>query len=122
MAIDWREMALDAGILREPGSDERRLIVWLPTEAEGDDQYWERIGSVARGEVVVHGRLSTTQATTIRTVRRRKGLLGRLLGRFGEGKGRRSFILPSGEAVEQCGERAVDGLLVWPEDPGEGLD
>jgi hypothetical protein len=122
MVIDWREMALGAGILREPESDESRLIVWLPAETEGDYQHWERIGNVARGEVVVVQGLCSTPATTIRARRRIKGLLGKLLGRFGEGKGKHTLLLPGGESVEKCSERAVDGLLVWPEDPAGSLD
>jgi tetratricopeptide (TPR) repeat protein len=122
MTIDWREMALDAGLLREPGSDRHRLIVWLPVAADGDDRCWERVANDARGEVVLHGGLWTTPASTTRTVRRAKGPLARLLGRFGEGKRGRTFILPSGDPVEQCGERVMDGLLVWPEDPTEDLD
>jgi tetratricopeptide (TPR) repeat protein len=120
--IDWRGVILLDGLLREPESDESRLLVWLPAEIEGDFQYWERIGNVARGEIVVEEGLCATPATSIRARRRVKGLFGKLLGRFGEGRGKRSFALPSGEWVEQCGERSADGLLVWPDDPAEDLD
>src|SRR5579875_3045599 len=122
MAIDWREMALDAGILRETAFDQSRLIVWVPAESDGDFQYWERIGNLARGEVVVDHGLCSTPAATIRARRRIKGLLGKLLGRFGAGRGKNTFLLPSGESVEQCGERATDRLLVWTEDPAGSLD
>jgi tetratricopeptide (TPR) repeat protein len=121
MVIDWREIALESGVRREAASDESRLIVWLPAEGEGGDRYWERIGNVARGEIVAEDGLCLTPATAIRTRRRSLGLLGKLLGRFGEGKAQRTFVLPSGESVEQCGERAVDCVLVYPEDPDEDL-
>lgn len=122
MVIDWREIALDGGLLREPESDETRLIVWVPAESEGDFRYWERVANVARGEIAVEDGLCSTPATVIRARRRVKGLLGRLLDRLGEGKARRSFVLPSGESVVQQGERSVDALLVWPDEIGEGFD
>ncbi len=56
MVIDWREIPLDGGVLREPESDETRLIVWLPGEGDGHLEYWERIGNVARGEIAVERR------------------------------------------------------------------
>lgn len=121
-AIDWREIPLEGGLLRDPECDESRLIVWVPGETEGDFRYWERIGNVARGEVGVEDGLCSTPATTIRARRRVRGLLGRLLDRLGEGKAKRIFVLPGGEVVEQHGERSVDGLLAWPEEPGEELD
>jgi tetratricopeptide (TPR) repeat protein len=120
--IDWREMPLDGGVLRESESDESRLIVWLLSENEGDSRYWERIGNVARGEIVVDAGLCSTPATRIQARRSTQGFLGKLLGRFGDGKGKRSFVLPSGESVEQCGERSVDCLLAWPDDLAEVLD
>jgi tetratricopeptide (TPR) repeat protein len=122
MVLDWREMPLVGGVLREPESDESRLIVWLPAGTEGDLEYWERIGNVARGDVVVNDGLCSTPATMIRARRKTKGLLGKLLGRLGEGKGKRSFVLPGGASVEQCGERAVDCLLVWSEGSAADLD
>lgn len=84
--IDWREIALDGGLLREPESDEARLIVWVPAESEGDYRYWERIGNVVRGEVVVEDGLASTPATSIRARRRVRGLFGKLRDRFGEGR------------------------------------
>jgi tetratricopeptide (TPR) repeat protein len=120
--IDWREMPLDAGLLREPESDASRLIVWLPVESEGDDPFWERIGNVARGEVTSAEGLCSAPATMIRARRAAKGFLGKLLGRFGERGGKRSFVLPNGENVEQSGERATDCVLAWPEDPAGSLD
>jgi tetratricopeptide (TPR) repeat protein len=122
MGIDWREMTLDGGILREAESDDSRLIAWLPSGSEGDSNDWERIGNVARGEVVVDGGLCSTPATRIQARRSTRGFLGKLLGRFGEGKAKRSFVLPDGGSVEQSGERSVDCLLVWTEDPAEVLD
>jgi tetratricopeptide (TPR) repeat protein len=118
--IDWREMALDGRILRELESDSSRLVVWRPAESEDGSQDWQRIGNVARGEITVEDGLCSTPATTIRARRQAKGFLGKLLGRFGEGK--RTFALPNGESVEQCGDRAADCLLVWPEESAEDLD
>lgn len=123
-AIDWRECTLDDGILREPAGD-GRLVVWRPAggkDGNGGAREWERIGNVARGEVAVSDGLGSTAATTIRAREAGGGLLGRLLGRLGAGKARRTFELPGGGPVEQVGERSADGLLVWPEDPSEPLD
>ena len=78
--IDWREMNLDRGILRERESDEGRLIVWLPSENGGDSGSWERIGNVARGEIVVDGGLCSTPATKIQARRSTQGLFGKSAG------------------------------------------
>jgi tetratricopeptide (TPR) repeat protein len=120
--IDWRDLTLDPGILRERESDNSRLIVWLPGESEDEFPFWERVANVARGETVVAEGLCSTPATRIQARRTTQGLLGKLLGRFSKGQAKRSFVLPNGESLEQCGERAVDCVLVWPEDQAEDLD
>ena len=120
--INWREIALEGSVLREAESDPGRLIVWVQAEGEDGVRYWDRIGNVARGEVADEGGLCATPATMIRARRGAGGLFGRLRDRFGEGRGKRSFVLPNGVTVEQCSERAVDCLLVWTDDPAEGLE
>lgn len=122
-AIDWRECTLDDGILREPAGD-GRLVVWRSASGDGGNgaREWERIGNVARGEIVVSDGLGSTAATTIRAREAGGGLIGRLLGRLGAGKARRTYELPGGVTVERVGERSADGLLVWLEDPSDTLD
>ncbi len=119
----WRDLVLDPAILRESDSDDSRLIVWRPAGGDnGGAREWERIGNVARGEIAVSDGLGSTAATTIRAREAGGGLIGRLLGRLGAGKARRTYELPGGGTVEQVGERTSDGLIVWLEDPSETLD
>ncbi|MHB1559727.1 MAG: tetratricopeptide repeat protein, partial [Isosphaeraceae bacterium] len=101
-----------------------RLVVWRPASPDGGNgaREWERIGNVARGEIAVSHGLGSTAATLIRARETGGGLLGRLLGRLGAGKGRRTYELPGGVTVEQVGERSTDGLLVWLEDPSDTID
>jgi tetratricopeptide (TPR) repeat protein len=65
------------------------------------------------------GGLCATAATAVPARQRVKGVLGKLLGRLREAKASRTFVLPTGESVEQCGERASDMILVWTEDEAE---
>jgi tetratricopeptide (TPR) repeat protein len=121
-ATNWSEMALEAGVLREPSMDRNRQVFWLPGRREGSIQYWERIGTAGRGDVIVEDGLCSTGATSIPARQKVKGLLGRLLGRLYEPKESRTFVLPTGESVEQCGERTGDSMLVWTEDQGAVLE
>ncbi len=119
---DWREMALEAGVLREPASDGGRIVLWLPRERDGAFQHWERIGTVARAEVSEEQGLCATAAALIPARQRVKGVLGKLLGRLQEAKGSRAFVLPNGESAEPSGERATDLLIVWSADDADTLD
>lgn len=118
----WQDLVLDAGVLREPATEPGRIVLWVPGESDGDYQYWERVGNVARSEIVVADGLCAVPAATLPARRRIRGILGKLLGTLGAGKTKRSFVLPGGESVEQCGERSTECLLVWPEDAAESLD
>ncbi len=115
-------MALEAGVLREPVSDGGRIVLWLPGERDGAFQHWERVGSVARAEVVADQGLFAIAATSIRARQRVKGVVGKLLGRLNASKTSRALILPGGELAEPCGERTSDLLLVWSEEGGEPPD
>jgi tetratricopeptide (TPR) repeat protein len=119
---DWRQMALEAGVLREPVSDGGRIVLWLPGERDGAFQHWERIGSVARAEVTEEQGLCAIAATSVSARQRVKGVLGKLLGRIHEARGSRALVLPNGTSAEQAGERATDLLLVWSADDADTLD
>jgi tetratricopeptide (TPR) repeat protein len=120
--LDWQDLILDAGILREPVSDGGRIVLWLPGERDGAFQHWERVGSVARAEVSAEQGLCAITATSIPARQRVKGVLGKLLGRLHAAKTSRALVLPGGELAEPCGERDTDLLLVWAEENGEPLD
>jgi tetratricopeptide (TPR) repeat protein len=120
--LDWQDLILDPGILREPVSDGNRIVLWLPGDRDGAFQQWERIGSVARAEVTEDQGLCAMAATLVPARQRIKGALGKLLGRLHEAKGNRALVLPNGQSAEQAGERATDLLLVWSEDDAESLD
>ena len=121
MVLDWREMAIDPGLLREPGSDASRLVVWRPVESPDGSRQWERIAG-ARGEAVVSAGLASASATLLRARQRSRGFVGKLFGRLGESRGKRTLLLPDGETVEQDGERITDCLLAWVQDPAGQLD
>ena len=39
--LDWQELTLDPGILREPAAEGGRIVLWLPGEQNGAFQHWE---------------------------------------------------------------------------------
>ncbi|MGP0068009.1 MAG: tetratricopeptide repeat protein [Isosphaeraceae bacterium] len=119
---DWRDMALEAGVLREDVSDGSRIVLWLPGEQDGAFQNWERVGTAARAEVNAEQGLCSIAATSVPARQRVKGTLGKLLGRLRAAKTSRSLLLPGGDLAEPCGERNTDLLLVWAEDQNEPLD
>ncbi len=121
MVLDWREIALDPGFLREPGSGASRLVVWRPVESPNGSPLWERIAG-APGEVIVLAGLASVSATLLRARQRSRGFVGRLIGRFGEARGKRTLVLPDGETVEQEGERITDCLLACVQNPAGQLD
>ena len=119
---DWRGLALHSGVLREPASEPDRLIVWLPTEREGDCQRWQRISTATRAAVVQHEGLSTVAATAIRARQRGRGIFGRLTRCFRRHAEELAWSLPNGETVEQFGARETGLLVVWTEEGSHGLD
>ena len=119
---DWRDFAFDEGVLPEPISDGGRLVLWLPADRDGNFQYWERIGNVARAEITLEDGLCATAATSIRARQLLRRSLGQLLRRLREPKGNRDFSLPNGRSAQQCGERRTDLMLVWTEDQESLLD
>ena len=119
---DWRDITLEAGVLREAVSDGGRVVLWLAGERDGAFQHWERVGSVPRAEVSAEQGLCSVTATSVPARQRIKGVVGKLLGRLHASKTSRALILPGGELAEPCGERAAGLLLVWAEDNGEPLD
>jgi tetratricopeptide (TPR) repeat protein len=116
MKLDWRDWELAEGILREPGLDASRLVLWLPGPTEGQDRLWERVGNAPGAEVRVEEGLCATAATSIQARQRARGLLGRVFGLFQKSKEEQVWLLPNGESAEQVGPRQTDLLLVWAED------
>jgi tetratricopeptide (TPR) repeat protein len=119
---DWREFALEEGMLTEPAADGARLVLWLATDRDASFQYWERIGNVPRAAVEVDGGLCTTTAASIRARQRVGGVAGRLWYRLTAPKRARHFLLPNGASADQCGDRQNDVVLVWPEEISGLLD
>jgi tetratricopeptide (TPR) repeat protein len=119
---DWRRVVFHAGVLAEPIAEDNRLAVWLPAGSDGEFQYWQRIAAVAGAEVVVAQGVCATAATAIRARRRVGGIVGKLLERFRKARSDRSWVIPDGALVEQCGNKESDLILVWPEDETDRLD
>ena len=80
---DWRTFELEPGILAEPIADGNRLVLWVKGDRDAAFQYWERVGSVVRGEVtVVQGGICATPAISLSARQRIRGALGQLFQRL----------------------------------------
>jgi tetratricopeptide (TPR) repeat protein len=119
---DWRALGLDREILTEPITDGSRIVIWLPADRDSKFRYWQRVANVPRAEIKTEQGKCATAATSIRARERLGGVLHGLLRRIREPRGRRSFLLPNGRSVEQCGERQSDLALVWPQENGLGFE
>lgn len=119
---DWRKLSLPEGILLEPIRDENRLVFWLPMERDRQFQYWERIGTLPRAEIKVAQTLCTAPVTSVRA-RQRLGesFLGKLARKL-KGADEETWMLPSGQPAEKCGDRRTGLILVWPEDGSSLID
>jgi tetratricopeptide (TPR) repeat protein len=107
---------LNEGVLSEPSLDKDRMVLWLPQDRDGRFQYWIRVGNVPRAKITVQDTLCSIPAVSMRVRQPLRGILGRLLERFQKASKDQTWLLPTGEAVEQCGERQTDQMLVWGED------
>ncbi len=114
---DWRNLVLGEGILSEPPREDNRVVLWLPTNRDREFQYWERIGTVPRGEIQAELGICAMPATSIRARQRlRVGFLGKLTRKLVGAGGEESWTLPNGQAAERAGERKTDLALAWPQD------
>jgi hypothetical protein len=59
--MNWRDVALHPGTLREP-SEGARLVVWVPGERTAGGRVWERVSTVAGAQVGRHEALGKPQA------------------------------------------------------------
>jgi tetratricopeptide (TPR) repeat protein len=119
---DWRKLILNDGVLPERVQDDQRIVLWLPGTRDGDVQPWERISTMARGDVTVAQGLCAVAASSIQARQRFQGLFARFWQRFRGAPTDRSWLLPNGESAEQWGERQTDLLLVWAEDDTSPLE
>jgi tetratricopeptide (TPR) repeat protein len=119
---DWRRVVFSEGVLAEPIADDNRLAVWLPEGSDGAFEYWQRVAAVAGAEVVVAQRVCAMAATAIHARRKAGGVLVKLLERLRAARSDRSFVLPDGALVEQCGNKESDLILVWPKEETSALD
>jgi hypothetical protein len=117
---DVQKIALADGILAERIPDENRIAIWLPRDRADGFQYWERITNVARARITVEDGVCATAALAIPARHRVGGLFGKLLRPF-QRNGEPGWVLPNGQAAEQCGQRKTDLLLVWPQDDSATL-
>ncbi len=116
---DWQRLQLAEGVLREPGSDAGRLVLWVPGKAGGGFREWERIGTVPGAPVRAEQGLWVTAATSVPARQRLRGYLGRLLRRLRKPAEDSAWVLPDGGQAEQAGARQAGLLLVWADGPLE---
>jgi tetratricopeptide (TPR) repeat protein len=119
---DWRDLAIDEGVLAEPTSDGNRLILWLRGDRDQSFQHWERITSVVRADVKLEHGLCSTEANSIPARKDLRGGLTTLWRRVAPAKETRALHLPNGDSVEQCGERQGGLILVWAAAEGDPID
>jgi tetratricopeptide (TPR) repeat protein len=119
---DWRNLALNDGVVPEPTPDNGRLVLWVPGDRGDVFQHWRRVSSVAHVEPTVRDGLSAVPAVAVPLRQPLRGFLGTLLSRFRKASGARSWVLPNGAAAEQCGDRQADLILVWASPESAGLD
>src|SRR5712692_9975945 len=105
---DWRNLVLNEGVLPEPMPGDNRIVLWVPGSRDDGFRHWERISTIPRAEVTVRDGLCATPAMLIPMRQSIRGLVGRLLQRFRKVPDDRAWMLPSGEPVEQAGERRTD--------------
>src|SRR5207244_616307 len=96
--------------------------LWLRGGCANGYQDWERISTVARAEITVEQGLCAAPATAIQARQCIRGFFGKLWPRFRRAPGDRTWLLPSGEPVEQQGVRQTELLLVWSADENTPLD
>ncbi len=120
---NWREFALEEGMLREAISDGGRIVLWLPTDRDGSFQYWERVANVTRGEIAIDHGLCTTgghfdssQADVCAASRASSGT------GCSDPSENGTSCFPTVPPAEQCGERQNDLILVWSQEQGGILD
>jgi tetratricopeptide (TPR) repeat protein len=118
---DWRNIAVENGIVREPTPDANRIAIWLPLERVNGSQEWQRVASQPHSEFAVEPGISAAAATAIRARQASRGLLGKLLGGLRR-SGDHSWLLPNGDPAEQLGERENDLLFVWADNGERPLD
>lgn len=119
---DWRNIALEEGILREPIHDAGRIVLWVPGDRASDHRDWERVSNVQGEEIIQDRGLSATPATAIHARQKMQGLVGKLLGRFQKAPEGQAWMLPSGETAVQSGARETNLMLVWADDANASLD
>jgi hypothetical protein len=119
---DPRTLALNEGVLLEQTADDGRIVLWLRGAAEGDFQLWERVGSVARGEITTAAGICSVEATSVAARQRVRGVFGKLASRFRDGSKDQSLSLPGGESVKVAGKRRADFVLAWAAEGAPPID
>ena len=109
----WPQPILHPGLLREPSTDGRCLILWLPGQRNGSFQYWHRVSTLPRAVLTINQGLCTTAATALQAKQRIRGVLGKLLARLWPPQSDGLWLLPNGDSAEQCGERQTDLLSIF---------
>jgi tetratricopeptide (TPR) repeat protein len=117
--LDWNDLQLDDGVLREGPADTTRLILWLPGQRDRRGWGWERISSIPGTVLEAGQQLCAVSATCIRVLQKRYAFFRKLRQCFREASDSPTWLLPDGSSAEQQGERQADLLLVWSKDLGQ---
>ena len=78
--LDWDQVAIQQGVLREPTPENDRLVLWLPDRQDRGSQYWHRVSTVPHAAITRCEGLCTIPATAIRARQLDQHFLSRLVG------------------------------------------
>ena len=120
--LDWHNLQLGDGVLREPTPDHSQLVLWLRGELVDGFQQWERIANVVGAGITREKGLYRVPATVIRARQKVQGFFGNIVQLFRRRSANRTWLLPNGAVAEQVGERLNDRMLLWADDETGALD
>src|SRR5262249_8187615 len=64
-SADLHNLTLEPGVLREWAPEDRRLLLWLPTNSDGGVRRWERIATAPGVPARVDHGIASVHATAI---------------------------------------------------------
>ncbi len=118
----FHTLLLANGIQTEPIVDRFRIVFWLPAFEPGPRNHWLRIQCLADNGIACEQGIFTIAANAVSTQKHSRRLLAAVWRVFRTESQPAIWFLPTGEAMEQAGERRNDLVLAWTADDTISLD
>ena len=115
-------LLLANGIQTEPLGNRCRIVFWLPAFEPGPRNHWLRIQCLTENDIACEQGVFAIAANAVPTQRQTQRLLAAVWRAFRKDSQRAIWFLPTGDAMEQAGERRTDLLLAWAADDTISLD